>query len=97
MPARLYWQHWFRYWKVTEEPSEVNVVLGIVGFTLYIANVCDTCKHLLELKGYRIHPAFGVQHRRIQDGVPQWVPDPHLFARRFQQALAVVSSASSQG
>ena len=72
IPDRRYWQHWWRYWKHHTrrhcEPSERNVVLGILTFSLYVACVCDTCKQELETQGYRIHCEHGVpyvlQHRR---------------------------------
>ena len=66
IPHRGYWQHCWRYWKHRTrrhcEPSERNVVLGILTFSLYVARVCDTCKQELETQGYRIHPERSVQH-----------------------------------
>ena len=75
IPERRYWVHWSKLWKFTEEPSELNVVLGILAFTLYITQVCDTCAKALETQGYRIHVEFGVQRRVITDGGNvQWDP-----------------------
>lgn len=66
IPDRRYWQHWWRYWKHHTqrhcEPSERNVVLGILTFSLYVSCVCDTCQQELETQGYRIHSERGVQH-----------------------------------
>ena len=86
IPERRYWVHWSKLWKFTEEPSELNVVLGILAFTLYITQVCDTCAKALETQGYRIHVEFGVQRRVITDGgTVQWFPDPDELARRFME------------
>ena len=69
IPERRYWEHWHELGSDVMgylEPSECNVVLGILAFTLYIVRICDTCTEALETEGYRIHSEFGVQ-RRILD------------------------------
>ena len=75
IPERRYWYHWLQYWPRILEPSEINVVLGIAGYTTYIASVCDTCKEALESQGYRIHPEYGVQLKyRDHVGNVSWWP-----------------------
>ena len=87
IPERRYWEHWFKHWKFIEEPSELNVVLGILAFTLYITRVCDTCKEALETRGYRIHSEFGVQLRYYSGGNVMWNPDPQELGRWMMAAL----------
>ena len=84
IPERRYWEHWLNHWKFTEEPSEHNVVLGILAFTLYIARVCHTCNEALETQGYRIHLEFGVQRRKTLNGIVTWLPDYELLATDFK-------------
>ena len=67
IPDRHYWHHWWKYWKYHTwrhcEPSERNVVLGILTFSLYVARVCGTCKQELGSQGYHIHPGRGVRRQ----------------------------------
>ena len=74
IPERRYWRHWWKYWKFWYEPSERNVVLGILTFSLYVTRVCDTCNQELETQGYRIHPECGVQRWRHIFGSLMWAP-----------------------
>ena len=78
IPDRHYWHHWWKYWKFHTwqhcEPSERNVVLGILTFSLYVTRVCDTCNQELETQGYRIHPECGVQRWRHIFGSLMWAP-----------------------
>ena len=76
IPERRYWRHWWKYWKFWYEPSERNVVLGILSFSLYVTRVCDTCKQELEAQRYHIHPELGVQRWQLKFGIPMWVPGP---------------------
>ena len=77
IPERRYWRHWWKYWKFWYEPSERNVVLGILSFSLYVTRVCDTCNQELEAQRYHIHPELGVQRwRRTKSGIHMWVPGP---------------------
>jgi len=87
IPERRYWQHWLNHWKFTEEPSEHNVVLGILAFTLYIARVCRTCNEALETQGYRIHSEFGVQRAVRQGDNVVWKPDPPRVAQQMEQIM----------
>ena len=87
IPERRYWEHWLNHWKFTEEPSEHNVVLGILAFTLYIARVCHTCNEALESQGYRIHSEFGVQRRKTLEGNVTWLPDYDYVAAEVKSTI----------
>ena len=70
-------------------PSERNVVLEILDFTLYIGHVCNACKTALEAQGHRIHLRYGVQRLyEDEEGNARWFPDPTevfvgVFVRRW--------------
>ena len=100
IPEGRYWRHWWKYWKYHTwrhcEPSECNVVLGILTFSLYVSRVCNTCRQELENQSYRIASTwFGAYSVGLFDGLEFMALEScgsqgerlQLKWRRFQAAM----------